>query len=136
MDTETEVWPTPSKHKDEFESMKFDFMACPLRVYRHEIFVEPRDVNEALMGAVVEVFFAIRHCYLRDKKFDTFQADMQQIRIIRPGGSITTSGFKRRNAREGPLDVIRDNDVHGHTHTFVVLSCGFFTHNHRKTPKH
>jgi hypothetical protein len=29
MDTETEEWPIPSKHEDEFDSMKFDFMACP-----------------------------------------------------------------------------------------------------------
>jgi hypothetical protein len=30
MDTETEKWPIPSKHKEEFESLKFDFIACPL----------------------------------------------------------------------------------------------------------
>ncbi|KAJ8580754.1 hypothetical protein M405DRAFT_833766 [Rhizopogon salebrosus TDB-379] len=52
------------------------------------------------------MFFSIRHYYLRDKKFDTFQADMQQIKIIKPGASIASSGFKRRNARDGPLDVV------------------------------
>ncbi|KAJ8590787.1 hypothetical protein M405DRAFT_880862 [Rhizopogon salebrosus TDB-379] len=57
MDIETEEWSIPSKHKDEFDSMKFDFMACP--------------------------------------------------RIVKPGSSIATSGFERRNAREGPLDVIK-----------------------------
>jgi hypothetical protein len=59
MDTETEEWPIPSKHKDEFDSMKFDFMACPLRVYRDKTFVEPKDVIEALTGVVVEVYVGI-----------------------------------------------------------------------------
>jgi hypothetical protein len=68
--------------------------------------VEPGDVNEALKGAIVEVFFPVKHYYLRDKMFDTFQADIQQIKIIKPRASIATSGFKRCNAREGPLNVI------------------------------
>jgi hypothetical protein len=55
---------------------------------------------------MVEVFFAVRHYYLCDKKFNTFQADIQQIKIVKPGGAITSSGFKRHNAREGLLDVI------------------------------
>ncbi|KAJ8580171.1 hypothetical protein M405DRAFT_77204 [Rhizopogon salebrosus TDB-379] len=33
MDTKTEKWSIPAKHRDEFDSIKFDFMACPLRVY-------------------------------------------------------------------------------------------------------
>ncbi|KAJ8581471.1 hypothetical protein M405DRAFT_619766 [Rhizopogon salebrosus TDB-379] len=73
-------------------------MACPLRVYRDKTFVEPRDVIEALTGAVVEVYFRMRHYYLRDKKFDTFQAEIQQIKIVKPGSSIVASGFKRRNS--------------------------------------
>jgi hypothetical protein len=85
MDTETEGWPIPSKHKEELESMKFDFIACPLRVYRDKVFVEPRDINEALMGTV---FFTMRHYYLRDKKFDTFRGKIQQIKIVKLGGSI------------------------------------------------
>jgi hypothetical protein len=44
MDTETEKWPIPSKHRDEIDSIKFDFMAYPLRVCRDKTFVEPRDV--------------------------------------------------------------------------------------------
>ncbi|KAJ8579718.1 hypothetical protein M405DRAFT_939048 [Rhizopogon salebrosus TDB-379] len=82
-------------------------MACPLRVYRDNVFVEPGNVNEALTDAMVEVYFTIRHFYMREKKFDTFQADIQQIKIVKPGASITTSGFKPRNARDGPLEIIK-----------------------------
>jgi hypothetical protein len=66
----------------------------------------PGDVNEALKDAVVEVSFAIRHYYLRDKKFDIFQADIQQIKIVKLGASIAAFRFKRRNARKDLLDVI------------------------------
>ncbi|KAJ8580132.1 hypothetical protein M405DRAFT_891514 [Rhizopogon salebrosus TDB-379] len=101
MYTETEKWPIPVKHKEEF-----DFMACPLGVYRDTAFVEPSEVSEALEGAFVEAVFAIRHYYLRGKKFDPYQADIQQIKVIEPGASIAASGFKRRNAREGPSGVM------------------------------
>jgi hypothetical protein len=97
----------PAKHKAEFESTKFENMVCPLRVYRDNVFVEPGEVNEALADAMVEVYFTIRHFYMREKRFDTFQADIQQIKIVKPGASIMASGFKRRNARDGPLEIIK-----------------------------
>jgi hypothetical protein len=87
--------------------MKFENMAWPLRVYRDNVFVEPGNVNEALTDAMVEVYFTIRHFYIREKKFDTFQADIQQIEIVKPDASIATSGFKRRNARDGPLEIVK-----------------------------
>jgi hypothetical protein len=37
---------------------------------------------------------------------NSIHADIQQIKIVKPGGSIASSGFKWRNAREGPLDAI------------------------------
>jgi hypothetical protein len=43
---------------------------------------------------------------MREKKFDTFGADILQIKILKPGLSMTHSGLKRRNAREGPFDII------------------------------
>jgi hypothetical protein len=113
MDTETEEWPIPAKHKAEFESMKFENMACPLRVYRDNVFVEPGNMNEALTDAMVEVYFTIRHFYMREKRSDTFQADNQQIKIVKPGASIATSGFKRRNARDGPLEIVKTAGMTG-----------------------
>jgi len=86
--------------------MKLGYKTSPLRLYRGESLVEPADVNEALMGAVVQVFFTIRHYYLREKKFDSFSADILQIKILKPRLSMTHSGFKRRNAREGPFDIV------------------------------
>jgi hypothetical protein len=107
MNTETEEWPIPAKYKAEFESMEFGNMAWPLRVYRNNVFVEPGNVNEALTDAMVEVYFMIRHFYIREKKFDTFQADIRQIESVKPGASIATSGSKRCNARDGPLEIVK-----------------------------
>ncbi|KAJ8586566.1 hypothetical protein M405DRAFT_843781 [Rhizopogon salebrosus TDB-379] len=110
MDTETEEWPTPAKHKAEFGSMNFGNMACPLRVYRDNVFVEPGNVNEALTDAMVEVYFTIRHFYMREEKFDTFQADIQQIKSVKPGASIATvqvtqrSGWSAGDSKNGAHD--------------------------------
>ncbi|OJA18664.1 hypothetical protein AZE42_12872 [Rhizopogon vesiculosus] len=114
MDAETDNWPIPLKYRDEFDSMKFNFEASPLRVYRGNSLVEPVDVNDALTGAVVEVYFVIRHYYLRDKKFDSFGADIQQVKILKPGTSIARSGFKRRSVREGPFEILGTASISAH----------------------
>jgi len=67
MDAEIDNGPIPMKHRDEFDLMKLNYEASPLRLYRGNSLVEPAEVNDALTGAVVEVFFVIRHYYLRDK---------------------------------------------------------------------
>ena len=97
--------------------MKLSYEASPLRLYRGNSLVEPADVNDALTGAVVEAFFIIRHYYLRDKKFDTFNADIQQIKILKPGSSIARSGFKRRKVREGPFDIVGVASSSAHAET-------------------
>ncbi|OJA16084.1 hypothetical protein AZE42_11985, partial [Rhizopogon vesiculosus] len=58
----------------------------------------------------MQVFFAIRHYYLRDKIFDTFRADIQQINILKPGTSIAHSEFKRHNTCKGPFDILGPRD--------------------------
>jgi hypothetical protein len=55
---------------------------------------ECMSVNMCRSRVCCQFFFAVRHYHLRDKKFDTFQADIQQIKII------------KCNARDGPLDVM------------------------------
>jgi hypothetical protein len=54
----------------------------------------------------------IHHHYLRDEKFDTFHADIQQIKILNPGSSIACSGFKRRNAPKGRFDIVKPASSH------------------------
>jgi hypothetical protein len=114
MDEETEIWPIPAKHRDEFDEIKLNYEASPLRLYRGNSLVEPADVNDALTGAVVQVFFMIRHYYLRNKKFDTFGADIQQIKLLKPGTSIARSGYKRRNARDGPFEIMNTASSSAH----------------------
>jgi len=66
-----------------------------------------------LAGAVVEVFFTMRHYYLHDKKFDTFQGEIQQIKIVKLGGSIATSGIKRPRDLAGVLEQEGGEGHHG-----------------------
>ena len=117
MDAETDNWPIAMKHRDEFDLMKLSYEASPLRLYRGTSLVEPADVIGALTGAVVEVFFVIRHYYLRDKKFDTFGADIQRIKILKPGSAVARSGFKWRKAREGPFDIVGVASSSAHAET-------------------
>ncbi|OJA20391.1 hypothetical protein AZE42_06681, partial [Rhizopogon vesiculosus] len=49
--------------------------------------------------------------------FDTFGADIQQVKILRPGLSIARSGFKRRNAREGSFDILGTGSGSAHAET-------------------
>jgi hypothetical protein len=114
MDEEPDNWPIPMKHRDEFDLVKLNYEASPLRLYRGNSLVESADVNEALTGAVVEVFFVIRYYYLRDKIFDTLRADIQQIKILKLGTSIACSGFKPRNAREEPFDIVKTASSSAH----------------------
>ncbi|OAX33063.1 hypothetical protein K503DRAFT_776002 [Rhizopogon vinicolor AM-OR11-026] len=95
MDEETENWPIAMKHKDEFDLVKLNHEASPLRLYRGNSLVSRQIVlrRPPLLSA--------------RQKFDTFCADIQQIKILKPGTSNACSGFKRRNAREGPFDIVK-----------------------------
>ncbi|OAX31997.1 hypothetical protein K503DRAFT_860535 [Rhizopogon vinicolor AM-OR11-026] len=114
MDAETENWPIAMKHRDEFDLVKLNYEASPLRLYRGNFLVEPADVNEALTGAVVKVFFVVRHYYLCNKIFDMFRTDIQQIKILKSGTSIACSGFKRRDAREELFNIVKTASSSAH----------------------
>ncbi|OAX32670.1 hypothetical protein K503DRAFT_776434 [Rhizopogon vinicolor AM-OR11-026] len=114
MDKQTENWPIPVKHRDEFDEIKLNYEASPLRLHHGCSLVEPVDVNDALTGAVVQVFFVMRHYYLRNKKFDTFGADIQQIKLLKPGTSIAHSVYKRRNAHDGLFEIMNTASSSAH----------------------
>ncbi|KAJ8581728.1 hypothetical protein M405DRAFT_846853 [Rhizopogon salebrosus TDB-379] len=56
------------------------------------------------LDEVTEMIYSEEEALLRPKIY--LQADIQQIKIVKPGASISASGFKRCNTREGLLDVI------------------------------
>lgn len=103
MDSETENWPLPSNLREELDEIKYEYCALPLAVYIGNNFVEPRDVNEAIRGALVELHFELHHSYNFMRREDFFHASIEQIMVLQPGQPRRTSPYKRRNVRDGPI---------------------------------
>ncbi|KAG1875682.1 hypothetical protein F4604DRAFT_1680583 [Suillus subluteus] len=78
MDEETCNWPIPDRFVTEFDTLKYNY--------------QPVMTNEVMNGAIVEVHFSIHQWHI--KKFDSFQANVQKIVILRPAPMYHTSAYK------------------------------------------
>ena len=106
VDSETENWPLSSNLREELDKIKYEYCAMPLAVYIGNNFVEPRDVNEAIRGALVELHFELHHsCNLMRGQAgqDLFNASIEQIMVLQPGQPRRTSPYKRMDVRDGPI---------------------------------
>ncbi|KAG1875354.1 hypothetical protein C8R48DRAFT_769354 [Suillus tomentosus] len=92
MDHETQEWPIPEEFVSELDELKYHYQADPLPLYHDGHLVEPSHVNEVINGAIVEVHFGVLHWRIRD--FDTFQADVDKVVILKPGCGHCTSNYK------------------------------------------
>ncbi|KAN0127758.1 hypothetical protein V8E53_014418 [Lactarius tabidus] len=61
IDETTETWPVKSALKPDLDKVKFGFEASPLPVYVKHCFIKPLDIQHMLKGALVEVYFELRH---------------------------------------------------------------------------
>jgi hypothetical protein len=107
MDTETEERPIPAKHKAEFKSINSRIWQARSESTATAFSWSPGMWMKPWQTRWWRCTFTIRHFHIREKKFDTSQADIQQTEIVKPGASIVTSGFKQRNARDGPLEIVK-----------------------------
>jgi hypothetical protein len=103
VDSRTENWPLPSNLREELDRIKYEYCALPLRVYIGNNFVEPRNVNEAIRGALVELHFELHHSENFMRRQDFFNASIEQIMVLQPGQPRPTSPYKRRNVHDGPI---------------------------------
>ena len=104
VDAETENWPVSSNLREELDMIKYEYCAQPLRVYRgDDTFVETRDVNETIRGALVELHFELHHSCNFTRDQDSFNGSIEQIMVLQPGEPRPTSPYKRRNVRDGPI---------------------------------
>ena len=101
IDNETSDWPVAEEHRQLLDAIKSSYDVNPLPVYKSDTFVEPNAVNSALKNALVEVHFNIRHYRIGD--FDSFTAVPLQLIILKDGGQSSSSPYKRKNIREGPM---------------------------------
>ncbi|KAJ8583622.1 hypothetical protein M405DRAFT_845695 [Rhizopogon salebrosus TDB-379] len=96
MDQETQNWPIPHELADEFDGIKYTYQANPLPLYHDNHLVDPSHTNAAINGALVEVTFGIRHWRIQD--FDSFQANIHKIVILRPGPTYNPECVKRSHS--------------------------------------
>ena len=78
----TEHWPVKANLQADLNKINFDFEASPLPVYVEERFVQPNDVQEMLRGVLVEVHFELCHFYIQTENRDSFNATMQEVRVL------------------------------------------------------
>lgn len=97
MDEETRNWPIPDEFVAEFDDLKYNFEACPLPLFHDGHLVEPSMANEVMNGAIVEVQFHIHQWHIQ--QFDSFQANVEKIVILKPAPIHHTSGYKRPHSK-------------------------------------
>ena len=105
VDYETEHWPVPPRLREELNKIKYEYRAVPLSTYINDIFVEPARVNTFIKGALVELHFELHHFAIRKKAHDSFNASIEQIVILRRSDDRPATAYKRKNPREGPIQV-------------------------------
>jgi hypothetical protein len=93
MDDETGNWPISDELQDDMEELKYSFQADPLPLYDDGHLVEPSFTDDVINGAIVEVHFGILHWHLSN--FDSFQANVDKVIILRPGYKRHSSNYKR-----------------------------------------
>lgn len=102
MDEETRNWPIPDQFVAKFDDLKYNYEACPLPLFHDGHLVEPSMANEVMNGAIVEVQFNIHQWHIQ--QFDSFQANVEKVVILRPSLTHHTSRYKR------PLSKTTDDD--------------------------
>ncbi|KAG2144810.1 hypothetical protein BD769DRAFT_1306517, partial [Suillus cothurnatus] len=95
IDDETARWPISEKYSDAFEGIKHNYQVLPLCLYHGNTFIEPKDANKELKQALVEIYFSLKHYYMKKDHFNSFQAVIQQINILKADESTTKSVYKR-----------------------------------------
>ena len=103
VDDETENWPVPVELRGDLDNIKRTYRANPLRVFARDAFVEARNVNDVIRGALVEMHFELNHYCIRGKNQDSFNAHIQQIQVLQPGKPRPLNAYKRKNVRDGPI---------------------------------
>ncbi|KAG6834268.1 hypothetical protein H0H93_010770 [Arthromyces matolae] len=77
----------------------------PLKVFGpDDAYIRPQEVTEKLRGALVEVYFTMKHYYIGggDTKYNSFTGSIEQIIILRYAASKTPSPFWMAG-RKGPF---------------------------------
>ena len=105
LDEETARWPVPPRLQNNLNRIKHKYWAVPLYVYVNGRFVKPADVNDAIKGVLVEIHFELHHFSIWKAGHNSFNVTIEQILVLRPGEPCPTTVYKRKNPRDGPIEV-------------------------------
>jgi hypothetical protein len=105
VDDRTEHWPVKLALCEDLDKIKFVFEAGLLPVYIDDQFVQLINVQDMLKGALVEVYFELRHFGFAKKKEDSFNATVEQVLILQPGTVHPATAFNRKNVKDSPVHI-------------------------------
>ena len=89
------------EHHAHFDNIKWNHAVSLLPVYTKDKFVEIRDAEEVLQGALVNLQFELHHYKIQQKDIHSFNGNIEQITVIQPGKGLPVAPYKRRDMREG-----------------------------------
>ncbi|KAG6836741.1 hypothetical protein H0H93_003965 [Arthromyces matolae] len=91
--------------KEVVDKFKLTHKMLPLKVYgTDDAPIPPEEVTKSIRGAVVEMYFRLKHYYMGngDTKFNCFAGAIEQIIVLRKSDAAAGSPF-RNSARKGPF---------------------------------
>lgn len=91
--------------RTDLDGIKKTYRAVPLPVFARDRFIEAVNINETIKGALVELHFEFHHYCIKSKNQDSFNATIQQILVLQPGAPRPTTAYKRKNFRDGPVQL-------------------------------
>jgi hypothetical protein len=92
MDDETCDWPISDTFTEELNKLKYNFQAIPLPLYHNGTLLSLLAHRKVINDAMVEVHFGILHWHIRN--FNSFQANIKRIIILKPGYRCHMSNYK------------------------------------------
>ena len=90
------------------DDIKLTHRAIPLRVFLDGKPVHITNLEEIMMGAVIEIQFELLHYPISAARKHSFNAIIQQIQILQRGENRPPTAFKRKSIDEGPIQVDED----------------------------
>ncbi|KAF8124055.1 hypothetical protein EV363DRAFT_1454834 [Boletus edulis] len=105
VDDETNNWPVEPKYKEALDEIKHTHRVLPLRIYKDDKYIEPRNVNNILRNSMVEVLFSVHHTYLKNQQpaHDTFRANIEQIVVLKQDLAFDETRYNKTDVRSGPI---------------------------------
>ena len=103
VDHETEFWPVPEDMREDLDKIKHTFRAVPLGVFARNKFINTKNAESFLAGALVMIFFELYHYAIHVDNKDSYNGMIEQIQVLQLEEVRPVHAHKRKNVRDGPI---------------------------------